>query len=326
MTTPAVKALKRALPQSSLTYIVEEPYRRLVEGNPDIDRVIPVPAHQGLLSFLGFVRRLRRERYDLVIDFHGGPRASRMTWLARAGLKVGYELKHKGSIYDRRVPRHRSGAAVHSVENHLNLVRAAGIAVKEPSSRLILPAPRSEESTRIDRLAGELRHGGSKLIILHIGAGNAFRDWGGPNLGALAKRLAGLPEARVVLVGASRDAARAAEIRRMPGPAVDSLAGELNLIELREIITRAALFVGPDSGPMHIAATTSTPIVALFGPTLPANFSPWLARATLLEKPLDCRPCKQRKCISADFRCLRTITVDEVFAACLQYLKQQPTA
>jgi ADP-heptose:LPS heptosyltransferase len=66
--------------------------------------------------------------------------------------------------------------------------------------------------------------------------------------------------------------------------------------------------------------------VALFGPTLPANFSPWLARATLLEKPLDCRPCKQRKCISADFRCLRTITVDEVFAACLQYLKQQPTA
>ena len=321
MTTPAVAALKRALPQSSLTYIVEEPYRRLVEGNPDLDRVIPVPAHQGFLSFLRLVRRLRREKFDLVVDFHGGPRAARIAWLARAGLKVGYELKYKGSIYSRRVPRHREGAPVHSVENHLNLVRAAGIAVAEPWPRLTLPAAPGEEARRIDSLRSELGPMGSKLVVLHIGAGNVFRDWGTPNLGGLADRLAGLPDVRVVLVGAAQDAPRAEEIRHLSRHPVRSLAGELNLVELRELIARASLFVGADSGPMHIAAATSTPIVALFGPTLPANFSPWQARATLLEKALDCRPCKQKRCLSDDFRCLRTITVDEVFNACLSYLE-----
>jgi heptosyltransferase-1 len=100
-----------------------------------------------------------------------------------------------------------------------------------------------------------------------------------------------------------------------------SLVSRLNLRELRELISRASLFVGPDSGPMHIAATTSTPIVAYFGPTLPAHFGPWMAQSTLLEKDFDCRPCRQRQCVHEDFRCLRTISPEEVYNACLPYLK-----
>ena len=320
MTTPAVAALKRALPQASLTYVVEEPYHRLIGGNPDIDEIILIPPHQGILSFPGFIRRVRREKYDLVIDFHGGPRASRIAWLSRARLKVGYELKHKGFIYDIRVPRHREGAPVHSVENHLNLVRAAGIEVHEPWPRLNFPAAEKEETERIDKLWADRGLAGAKVVVLHVGAGNAFRDWGHQKLGGLAGRLAGLLGVRVILIGSALDAPRAEEIRKISPKSVLSLAGELNLAELREVIGRAALFIGPDSGPMHIAATTLTPIVALFGPTLPANFSPWQARATLLEKPLDCRPCKQRKCRTEDFRCLELITVDEVLKACLPYL------
>jgi len=320
MTTPAIAALRRALPQASLTYVVEEPYRRLVEGNPDIDEIVLLPPHQGALSFLRLIRRVRREKYDIVFDFHGGPRASRIAWLSRAGLNVGYELKHKEFIYNIRVPRHREGALVHSVENHLNLVRAAGIEVREPWPRLTIPAARKEESKRIDKLWMDRGLVDARVVVLHIGAGNAFRDWGRQKLAGLAERLAGLLGVRVILVGSALDVPRAEEVQRISPKSVLSLAGELNLAELREVIGRAALFAGPDSGPMHIAATTSTPIVALFGPTLPANFSPWQARATLIEKPLDCRPCKQRKCLTEDFRCLQSITVDEVFRACLSYL------
>jgi lipopolysaccharide heptosyltransferase II len=324
MTTPAVAALKRALPHASLTYIVEEPYRRLVEGNPDIDEIILVPPHQGLFSFLGFILRVRREKFDIVIDFHGGPRASRITWLSGAGLKVGYELKGKGFFYDIRVPRNREGARIHSVENHLNLVRAAGIEVNEPWPRLTLPGVGKEETERIDTLWANHRLDGAKVVVLHVGAGNEFRDWGAPNLGELAGHLTGLPGVRVVLVGSGEDVPRAEEVRKANPPSILSLAGALNLIELREVIGRAVLFVGPDSGPMHIAATTATPIVALFGPTLPANFSPWQARATLIEKPLDCRPCKQKKCVTDDFRCLQNITVDEVLRACSVFLSVSP--
>ena len=321
MTTPAVAAIRRALPKASLSYVVEEPFRRLVEGNSDLDEVLVVPPHQNIFSFLRFLRRIRRKRYDLAIDFHGGPRASRITWLSGAAKKAGYELKHKGFFYDVRVPRSRGGTPVHSVENHLNLVRAAGIRVDEPWPPLFLPPALKGETERVEEFWTNLGLHGSRVIILHIGAGNEFRDWGAQNLAALAVRLAGLPGVRVILVGAAQDVSRAEDIRKTHPADILSLAGDLSLIELREVIARSALFVGPDSGPMHIAATTRTPIVAVFGPTLPAHFAPWRANAALIEKTLDCRPCKQRRCLTEDFRCLCAITVDEVLAACHRLLQ-----
>jgi len=319
MTTPAIAALKRALPQASLTYVVEESYRPLVEGNPDIDKVVLIPPHQGIFSFLNFIRRVRREKYDIVIDFHGGPRASRIAWLSRAGLKVGYELKHKRFMYDVRVPRHREGAPVHGVENHLNLVKALGIEVL-PVPPLVLPAARIEEREKIDKFWLQNNLQEKTVVILHIGAGNEYRDWGEENLASLALKLAGRPGTRVVLAGASQDEARAERLIRMSNIPLLSLVGKINLIELRELIGRASLFAGPDSGPMHVAAATSTPIVALFGPTIPVHFGPWKAEATLVERDLDCRPCRQKQCITKDFRCLRGITPSDVFSACLRYL------
>lgn len=319
MTTPAITALKKSLPHASLTYIVEEPYRRLVEGNPRLDRVISLPPDQAFIDFLRFIRRLRREKYDALIDFHGGPRASRIAFLARARVKVGYKLKYKNFIYDIRLPRSRKDGYFHSVENHLNLVKALGIAVSEPPP-LELPPARPEEKERIDAYWVENDLEGKKTVVLHIGAGNAFRDWGADNLAALSDLLTGRSEVRVILVGSAGDKAREKEILGTIRRPVLLLVADLNLIELRELLGRAALFVGPDSGPMHIAATTRIPIVAMFGPTVPANFAPWGAKSTLIEKDLDCRPCKQRRCLTEDFRCLRTITPEEVFPACLKHL------
>lgn len=328
MTTPAITAIKKILPQSSLTYVVEEPFRRLVEGNADLDEVLVVPPHQGFFSFLRFIRKIRRARYDLAIDFHGGPRASRIAWLSGAKFKAGYELKHKGFFYKVRVPRNRRGNPVHSVENHLNLVRAAGITVNDPCSPLILPPPKKEEVERIGQLWRDRFSQDSRIVVLHVGAGNAFRDWGAENLADLAYRLAGLQSVRIVLVGAAQDLDRAEDIRKKHPAKILSLAGKINLIELREVISRAVLYVGPDSGPMHVAATTGTPIVALFGPTLPAHFAPWRAQAVLIEKPLDCRPCKQKHCLTEDFRCLRGIAVEEVFEVCERWLRpaEKPAA
>ncbi len=320
MTTPAVTALRRALPDSSLTYLVEDPFRRLVEDNPQLDYVLSIPVKQNFLDFWRLIRRIRRKKFDAVIDFHGGPRASRITLFSGAKVKVGYELKHKAFVYDVRVPRSGKGGRVHSVMNHLNLVRALGIAVEEPAPSLVLPPARPEETEKIRRFRVDNGLERLRLVILHIGAGNEFRDWGEENLNSLVKMLSRTPDVRVVLVGAALDRPRARAIQRDNPLSALSLAGEINLVELRELVAGAALFVGPDSGPMHIAAATSTPIVTLFGPTVPANFAPWRARATLIEKPLDCRPCKQRRCITDDFRCLQTIAPEEVLAACLKYL------
>ena len=95
--------------------------------------------------------------------------------------------------------------------------------------------------------------------------------------------------------------------------------GEFSLAELRALVDRAALYIGGDSGPMHIAATSHVPIVGLYGPTLPARSAPWRAPDRVAEAvevlDLPCRPCDQRVCAPGDFRCLTWIRPEQVIAA-----------
>jgi ADP-heptose:LPS heptosyltransferase len=95
--------------------------------------------------------------------------------------------------------------------------------------------------------------------------------------------------------------------------------GEFSLTELRALLDRASLFIGGDSGPLHVAATTGVPIVGLFGPTLPIRSAPWRADTCITESvdagALPCRPCEQRVCEPGDFRCLTSITPAHVVEA-----------
>lgn len=330
MTTPAVALLKSLLPESSLTYLVEEPYSRLVEGLPAVDRVLAVPAKQDRRSFIRLLREVRRERFDAVLDFHGGPRASWITAFSGAGLKIGFAIRGKSFLYDRAVPRQPEGGVWHSVQTHAALVRALGFAFDDSAiPPYLLPEATAEEKARVGALMAELGLAEKRFVVQHIGAGNDFRDWGAENHAALAARLAGRPNLRVALIGGLSDRARQESVIAAAGAGdkVRGLAGRLNLIETRELVARAALFVGPDSGPMHVAASTQTPIAALFGPTETAHFAPWRTegRAVLIQKDFGCRPCPQRVCVTSDFRCIRSITPAEVFAACGELIGVQYT-
>ena len=319
MTTPALGILREAFPAASLSYVVEEPFRRLIEGHPQVDRAIVLPSRPGAAAFARFLLSLRHEKFDAAVDFHGGPRAAWMTLFSRARLRVGYETGAKGFVYNRRVPRASAAGALHSVVNHVNLVRV--LTGSDPEiPRLLLPAARPDEAARIDRLLAEAGLDGSRFAAVHISAGNAFRDWDSSHYLKLIERLRGESGVASLLVGSESDRAKESEILGHSPVPVPSLAGRLNLIELREVIGRAALYIGPDSGPMHIAASTRTPIVAVFGPTLPAHFAPWRAEARIVETPLDCRPCRQRHCQSRDFGCIKGISADEVYEACRAFL------
>jgi ADP-heptose:LPS heptosyltransferase len=97
------------------------------------------------------------------------------------------------------------------------------------------------------------------------------------------------------------------------------MCGEFGLADLRALLDRSALFIGGDSGPLHIAATTRVPIVGLFGPTLPVRSSPWRGSEWPTEcvevHGLECRPCDQRVCTPGDFRCLTWLGPDQVVEA-----------
>ncbi len=131
-TTPAIRALRERFPDAHLTYIVEPAAAPIVLNNPLLNDVRIAPK-RGLIADLALGRSLRHERYDLAIDFHGGPRASLLTWLSGARERIGYDIPGRGWMYTRRVTRARELRPRHSVENQWDLLAALGVAAPDPS-------------------------------------------------------------------------------------------------------------------------------------------------------------------------------------------------
>jgi lipopolysaccharide heptosyltransferase II len=330
-TTPAVHALRRRFPSAHLTYIVEPAAAPVVTGNPHLDEVIVAPRRggvRGLLDDLALGRRLRARDFDLAIDFHGGPRASLLTWLSRAPVRIGYQVAGRRWIYTRSVARPRELRPRHSVVNQWDLLATLDISPPDPSTSPMEmaadPAAAVAVAERLER-AGVAEH--DPLVIVHVSAGNPFRRWPAAHFVQLVTALANDDAARRIVVtsGPSEgDAAGrvVAEARaRLDSEATSRIVscGEFSLAELRALLDRAVLYVGGDSGPLHIAATTRVPIVGLYGPTLPERSAPWRSDRYVTESvdagPLPCRPCDQRVCAPGDFRCLTSILPAQVLDA-----------
>ena len=329
-TTPAIRALRRHYPDARLTYIVEEEAEPVVRHNPHLDAVIVArsPHAPGRLrADIALVRRLRRERYDLAIDFHGGPRSSMLTWLSGAPKRIGYEVAGRSWMYTTRVPRPRTLRPRHSVVSQWDVLLPLGIAPPDADvDATEMPNDPAAAAAVARRLADAGIGAGHPVVVVHVSAGNPFRRWPAASFVDLVCRLASKhPKRRIILTSGPSDAEAAAAIARDArarlGPderAAIVECGEFDLAELRAVIGGASLYIGGDSGPLHIAGTTGVPVVGLYGPTLPIRSQPFRGRGfTSLAAEvtnLPCRPCDQRVCEPGDFRCLSGISAAEVAA------------
>jgi predicted lipopolysaccharide heptosyltransferase III len=336
-TTPAIGALRRTFPNAHITYLVEAPAEPVVRHHPGIDEIIVVERPRGLARMaydIGLARRLRAARFDVAIDLHGGPRSGFLTWATAAPRRIGYDLPGRRWCYTTRVPWTRSLTPPrHSVLNQWALLEPLGV---EPPDRardaVIMPLDAGAVGRVDERLAAAGIERASRLIVLHVSAGNPFRRWPATSFARAAATLASEDASRRIIItsGPSESAAAervAVEAQQLAGAAGSRIVrtGEFDLAELRALVDRAALYIGGDSGPLHIAATTRTPIVALFGPTLPERSMPWrdpaIGAIAVDAGPLPCRPCHQRDCVPGDFRCLTAISPTMVVTAAEQLLK-----
>jgi heptosyltransferase-1 len=331
-TTPVIGALRRAWPDAHLAYLIEPAAAAVVRHHPSLNDVILAPRSRGWRRIRDDLRlglRLRREGYDLVLDLHSGPRASWLSWLSGARRRVGFDVKGRTWAYTDVVARPRDLRARHSVENQWDILApvlpalAAPSPVTDPVTMVHAPGA---DATVEAWLRREGLEPGDELVVVHVSAGNAFRRWPLASFVELAVRLtASGPKRRIILTSGPSEAAAAADVvrlvreRRPASPQAVRTCGDMSLDELHALIGRARLYIGGDSGPLHVAATTRTPIVGLYGPTLPVRSAPWRDprywSAAVDVGALPCRPCEQRVCAPGDFRCLTHITVDAVVAA-----------
>jgi ADP-heptose:LPS heptosyltransferase len=189
-----------------------------------------------------------------------------------------------------------------------------------------------------DRVATRIAQAGidpnDRLIVVHVSAGNPFRRWPIGAFAAVVRALAsGERNRRVIVTSGPSDREAAglviATARALLPPDEQHrvvVCGEFALDELRALLEHASLYIGGDSGPLHVASTTAVPIVGLYGPTLPARSAPWRPAPAIAEAVevlgLPCRPCDQRICVPGDFRCLTSIQPGEVIEAAERALSQ----
>lgn len=315
--TPALAALRTGLPEAELSVVLSEELTDLFEEQPLVDRVLSLGG--GPVDKLSLAGSIRRAGFDAVINFHGGPTSAWLTAASGARLRVGRDTYRFSFVYNVRAKPPEEvfsePSAVHTVQTQASLVACMGLAVRDLSLRLRVP-----ESARRS-LAGRLAELGAATtgyVIVQPTASFATKEW---------------PEDRFVqLMRRLRDETGFPLVVSLPGGSalVDDLARDFPVLsglpagELMALMENARLYVGNDSGPMHVAAALGTPVVGIFGSSDPKRWHPWRVPHRTLWAGLECSPCHGKWCANPNqLACLREISVDSVLDATRSLLSER---
>jgi 3-deoxy-D-manno-octulosonic-acid transferase/heptosyltransferase-1 len=322
-TLPALNAMRAYYPHAHITWLVEEDASDLVLGHPALDRVIVSRRKRWLRAFrgsgavnkvqeaYGFVRKLRDTRYDLIIDFQALLKSSALIALSRGNRKVGFGrgMEHmEGSYLFLNEPIPAIDMEIHALERGLMLLQALGI----PSNSVSYDLPiQTQDRDELDRLLTEHGLADSKLLVaINPVAKWETKLWSNQKFGELADRLTARYGADVVFTGSLHDRPTIEEIISVMEGEVLNLAGKTTLMTLAALYEKCRFVVSTDTGPMHVAAASGTPVVALFGPTAPWRTGPFGPEHQVIRVGLECSPCFKRNCDTT--ACMEQITVDDV--------------
>jgi len=161
---------------------------------------------------------------------------------------------------------------------------------------------------------------GRQIVAIHPGVSRfgAFKQWMPEGFAEVARRLAHAKNRAVIVTWGPGERALAAQVVKLSGGGAMLGPEPHGLPELAYLLKQSALFIGCDTGPLHIAAAMQTPVVAIFGPKDPKVYGPAGEGHVVVRKDIDCSPCQRRVC--PDPRCMRMITADEVYDACVRIL------
>jgi len=316
LTTPLLRELRRARPNASLTLLTTATGRSVLDGLPSVDRWLVLDKRwdrDGCRSSRGVLRELMGTDFDAAVAAHRSVRTGVLLRLSGARLRVGFTGAPGAWAYNSRVAW---DPAKHAAQRYLELSGALGGEPRraDPQPRLTVdPAA----AARAERMA--LEHGvGAHDNLICVAPGSVWptKRWlpeGYARVVAAAPHRGLVP----VLVGSPEELELCRRVAALaPAPV---LAGETSIPELVALLARARIVVGNDSGAAHVASAVGTPVVSVFGSTVPglgyAAFGP-LTR--VVERAgLDCRPCGRhgaRSCPLGHFRCMTEVTADRVLA------------
>lgn len=342
-TLPALRLLRKHYPDAYIGWAVEERAKDLLAGDPDINELIVFRRSKYVFSpgnifgaVPGFIKSLRRTDYDVALDFQGNLKSGLVAFLSRARQRIGFAppaSKEYNYLFNNQtvpLPEPR----INRIQKNLYLLKALGIYNAESFKRpfidiknLISVNPLALSEANVCPSActepfvtqGKLSECvvSNKLVMIHPGtsAFGLFKRWAPDRYAQLADRLISELKCDVLLSWGpgEKELADGIAWKMKDKPIImDAL---LNLKQLAVVLSKATLFIGSDSAPLHLANILQRSLIGLYGPKDPVVYGPWPNRpdAVIVRKELECSPCIKRTC--DDPRCMDAITVDDVFNA-----------
>lgn len=295
--TPALRALKRAFPESKVDVVSERVPAAVLENNPRVSCVRLFPGRGSpLRSQLAFFRELRRERYDWVVDLLGNPRSAWMTLFTGAPVRVGFAFRMRRLAYTHPVPKN----TVRRYQGEVNLfpLRHLGVPDDGLHPELFLTESERERGRAILSELGYAAARDPKALCIGLNASGSWpaKRWPESHWADLADLLSLELGVRPLLLWGPGDEERAARIAKGREERL-AVAPRTSLRELAALVGELDLLIGNDGAPQHFAQALGTPSLTLFGPTWGISWTlPGDSRHAFLQHFLDCGPCDRTRC------------------------------
>jgi heptosyltransferase II len=326
MISPSLKLLRETYPHAVIDVVARPHVADCFTGHPWVDGVVlhePRGRHRGARGFLALASELRARRYDMAVLFQKAFGAALMAWLARVPRRIGHATDRRGFLLTDAIPDDTFAAPRHHVEFFLQVAAAAGCDARSVPRRVYFE-PGNDSREFADRFLERARASRFPFLAAFCtGASKGPRAWHAERFAELAAGMARDHGAGIVVLGGEGDRAEAAEVLRAAGGHGIDAVGATTVRQMAALMERCRVFVGNDSGPMHLAAALDRPVLALFGPGTPARTAPYMApeRYVALTNDYPCSPCRQdffRECAPAASgkpMCLESIDARRAAAA-----------
>ena len=327
-TLPLLEVLRKNFPEARIDWVVEEEASRIIDGHNDIDHVIvshrkswqksllkPGGRSSVLRDIREFLRKLRSQEYDLIIDVQGLFKSGILTGLSKGRRKIGFTGGREGSSFFLTEPPHFFDYNLHALDRYLKA--AEYLDCRCDSWKGDIPIRPSDKRV-VEQLLSENRLDNERLLAINPMARWKTKLWEPARFARLADMIAKESSARVIFTGGPQDRAVVDEIVAQMESSPVNLTGRTSLKALAHLYSRCRLLITTDTGPMHIAAAMGTPVVALFGPTAPWRTGPYGKTHVVIREDMECSPCFKKRC--AHLTCMKSIRVEKVFESARPFL------
>ena len=311
---PVARALRLAFPDAHVCWAVHRSCRDVVEGNRYLDEVFVVQ-DKSVRGIWQAGRELAGRSFDTAIDMQGLFRSGLLAWRSGARERIGFSGNQEMRQLFINRPLVKPGYWNTAAYCQMEFAAAAGASRIDPMPEIFLAPDHRAAASQL--LADEIASG-MPIVALNPGTAWPTKRWAVEGYAAAADRLVQTTGARIVITGALSDMPLARSIAQGMAHPASILAGRTSLKVLAAVFERAALYIGGDTGPLHIAAAMGTPVVAIFGPTEPTWTGPTGSPSRIIRHKVPCGPCRNRQC--GHHTCMRLVTVEEVVAAATELL------